>query len=386
MTKTCNAGGRSRRFFCQAFHGCRRCLLFLVTFLLTLPLPAATRLKDLVSIEGVRDNQLVGYGVVVGLAKTGDKQTTIFTTQTLANMLERMGTSVSATALRVTNTAAVMVTAVLPPFAQPGTKIDVTAASLGDATNLQGGMLLVTSLRGVNGQIYAVAQGPVVTGGFVAGRGGNAQTVNHPTVGRVPNGATVERIAPSVEPTTHVNLQLRMADFATAARVAAVVNKEFGATAPIAHADNSALISVVTPTEWKDRITEFIAALEDLKVEIDMPAKIVVNERTGTIVMGKDVRIAPVAILHGNLSVEIQTKLLVSQPGPLAPKATTEVVPETTVKAKDEPARTVVLKEGSTIEELVRALTAIGSSARDIIAILQNLRAAGALEAELEVI
>jgi flagellar P-ring protein precursor FlgI len=168
--------------------------------------------------------------------------------------------------------------------------------------------------------------------------------------------------------------------------VAAAVNKEFGATTPIAHADNSGLVSVTTPAEWKDRTTEFIAALEDLRVEVDMPAKIVVNERTGTIVMGKDVRIAPVAILHGNLSVEIQTKLLVSQPGPLSPKGTTEVVPETTVKAKEEPAKNVILKEGSTIEELVRALTAIGSSARDIIAILQNLRAAGALEAELEVI
>ncbi len=188
----------------------------------------------------MRDNQLVGYGLVVGLSKTGDKQTTIFSNQTIANMLERMGTSISATAIRVTNTAAVMVTATLPPFAQPGTKIDVTAASLGDATNLQGGLLLITSLRGVNGQIYAVAQGPVVTGGFVAGRGGNAQSVNHPTVGRVPNGATVERVAPSVEPTTRVNLQLHTSDFATSARVAAAVNKEFGATTPIAHAENAA--------------------------------------------------------------------------------------------------------------------------------------------------
>jgi len=349
-------------------------------------LPAATRLKDLVSIEGVRENQLVGYGVVVGLAKTGDKQTTIFSTQSLANMLERMGTSVSATAIRVTNTAAVMLTATLPPFAQPGIKIDVTASAIGDATNLQGGVLLLASLRGSNGQVYAEAQGPVVTGGFVAGRGGNAQTVNHPTVGRIPNGATIERPAPSVEPTTHVNLQLHTSDFANSARIAAVINQKVGNSQTIAHAANSALVSVATPSDWKDRMTEFIAALEDLTVEVDTPAKIVVNERTGTIVMGKDVRIAPVAILHGNLSVEIQTKLLVSQPGPASPKATTEVVPETTVKAKDEPAKNVVLKDGATIEELVRALTAIGSSARDIIAILQNLRAAGALEAELEVI
>ncbi len=355
-------------------------------FLLVGPSPAATRLKDLVSIEGVRENQLVGYGVVVGLAKTGDKQTTIFSTQSLANMLERMGTSVSATAIRVTNTAAVMLTATLPAFAQPGVKIDVTASAIGDATNLQGGVLLLSSLRGANGQIYAEAQGPVVTGGFIAGRGGNAQTVNHPTVGRIPNGATIERPAPSVEPTTHVNLQLHTSDFATSARIAAVINKKLGSEATIAHATNAGLITVATPADWKDRVTEFIAALEDLTVDVDSPAKIVVNERTGTIVMGKDVRILPVAILHGNLSVEIQTKLLVSQPGLGSQKGTTEVVPDTTVKTKDEPTKNVVLREGSTIEELVRALTAIGSSARDIIAILQNLRAAGALEADLEVI
>ena len=357
----------------------------LVFLLAAAQLTAATRLKDLVSIEGVRDNQLVGYGVVVGLSKTGDKQTTVFSNQSLANLLERMGVSVSSTAIRVNNTAAVMVTATLPPFAQPGVKIDVTAGAIGDATDLRGGLLLMTSLRGANGQVYAVAQGPVVTGGFVAGRGGNSQTVNHPTVGRVPNGAIVERLAPSVEPTTKVNLQLRMADFETASRVAAVINKQLGGKATIAHALNSALVSVGTPDEWKDRMTEFIAALEDLRVEVDTPAKIVVNERTGTIVMGKDVRIAPVAILHGNLSIEVQTKLQVSQPLP-GSKGTTEVVPQQSVAAKEEPARNVLLREGATIEELVRALTAIGSTARDIIAILENLRAAGALDAELEVI
>jgi flagellar P-ring protein precursor FlgI len=204
-------------------------------------------------------------------------------------------------------------------------------------------------------------------------------------VGRIPEGATVERIAPSVAPTTHVNLQLRNADFATSARIAEAINKDFGDKKAIAHAENSALVSVATPVEWKDRITEFIAALEELRIEVDAPARIVVNERTGTIVMGKDVRILPVAILHGNLSVEIQTKLQVSQPGPLS-QGKTETVPETKVAAKEEPAKNVVLKEGATVEELVRALTAVGSTARDIIAILQNLRAAGALDAELEVI
>ena len=354
-------------------------------FCLAAPIPAATRVKDLVSIEGVRDNQLVGYGVVVGLNKTGDKQQTIFSTQSLANLLQKMGVAVDGATIKVANTAAVIVTATLPPFAQPGTKIDITAAAIGDASNLQGGLLLMTSLRGTNGQVYAIAQGPVVTGGFVAGRGGNNQTVNHPTVGRVPNGASVERIAPSVEPTAHVRLQLRDEDFATASRIAEVINKQFGADKPVAQAENSALVDVDTPAGWRPRMAEFIAAVGELRVEVDMPAKIVVNERTGTIVMGKEVRIAPVAILHGNLSVEIQTVLQVSQPGPLS-QGKTEVVPEVTVRAKDEPTKSIVMKQGATVEELVRALTAIGSSARDIIAILQNLRAAGALDAELEVI
>ena len=195
----------------------------------------------------------------------------------------------------------------------------------------------------------------------------------------------LNRRPPSVEPTTRVRLQLRDTDFATSARVAEIINKHFPAEVPIAHADNGALISVSTPPEWKNRIPEFIADVEALSVEVDMPAKIVVNERTGTIVIGKNVRIAPVAILHGNLSVQIETKLLVSQPGPLS-SGTTQVVPDQKVTAKDEATRNVVLKEGATVEELVRALTAIGSSARDIIAILQNLRAAGALDAVLEVI
>jgi len=345
----------------------------------------ATRLKDLVSIEGVRENQLVGYGVVVGLNRTGDKQQTVFSTQSLAALLEKMGVAVSGSAIKVANTAAVMVTATLPPFAQPGTRIDVTASAIGDASNLQGGVLLMTSLRGADGQVYAVAQGPIVTGGFVAGRGGVSQTVNHPTVGRSPGGATVERTAPSVQPVAKVRLQLRTADFTTAVRVAEGINKQFPAAAPLASAENPAVVTVNAPDEWKSRMAAFIAAIEDVRVEVDAPARIVINERTGTIVMGKDVRIAPVAILHGNLSVEVQTDYLVSQPLPNS-RGTTEVVPQETVTARDEKAKNVSLGKGATVEELVRALTAIGSTARDIVAILQNLRAASALDAELEVI
>jgi flagellar P-ring protein precursor FlgI len=346
-------------------------------------LPSA-RLKDLVDVEGVRDNQLIGYGRVVGLAGTGDKQQTVFTNQSLTNMLERMGVIVSPTAIQVKNTAAVMVTATLPAFAQPGLHIDITVASTGDASNLRGGILLLTSLRGADGQVYAVAQGPVVTGGFIAGRGGAQTTVNHPTVGRSPNGATVERPAPSVAPKNLVRLQLRQSDFTTSARIVDAVNKKFSAVSPPAHAENAGLVTVSVPPEFSARTMEFMAQLENLLVDADSAARVVVNERTGTIVLGKDVRISPVAILHGNLSVEVKTVEMVSQPNPLS-AGTTEVTPQTTVSAKEEKARTVVLKQGATVEELVRALSAIGSTPRDIIAILQSLRSAGALEAELEV-
>jgi len=301
-------------------------LLLLIPFAGTAAIPTptkgATRLKDLISIEGIRENQLVGYGVVVGLNATGDKRQTVFSAQSLSNVLERMGITVSPTALRVANTAAVMLTATLPAFAQPGTRIDVTASAVGDASNLQGGILLMTSLLAANGQVYAVAQGPVVTGGFVAGKGGTNQTVNHPTVGRVPNGATIEQAAPSIAPTSIIRLQLRSADFATSARIADAINEHLGKTIHIAQAENSALISVETPAEWKGRMTEFIASIEDLRVAVDAVAKVVVNERTGTIVMGKDVRVSPVAILHGNLTIEIQTTFQVSQPNPLTTGAT----------------------------------------------------------------
>jgi len=352
---------------------------------LAAPLPAA-RLKDLVAIEGVRQNQLIGYGIVVGLAGTGDRQQTIFPYQSLANILERMGVSVSPTAIRVKNTAAVMVTATLPAFAQPGMPIDTTVSSIGDAANLQGGILVLTSLRGVDAQVYAVAQGPVVTGGFAAGRGGAQQTVNHPTVGRIPNGATVERPAPSVAPKTTVRLQLRQSDFTTSARIVEAVNRQFSSAGrPAAQAENAGLVSVAIPPDYASRVTAFLAELENLSVEGDGPARVVINERTGTIVLGKEVHIRPVAILHGNLNVEIQTALAVSQPAP-ASAGKTEVVPQTSVGAQEEKARSVVLQRGATIEELVHALATIGSTPRDIIAILQTLRSAGALDAEVEVI
>jgi len=348
---------------------------------------ASTRLKDLVSIEGIRDNQLMGYGLVVGLNGTGDKRQTVFSTQTLTNLLARMGISVNPTAIQVRNVASVLVTANLPPFAQTGSRLDVAVSTIGDASNLQGGMLVLTPLKGADGQIYAVSQGSVITGGFVAGRGGNTQTVNHPTTGRIPNGAIIEKNAPSVTPGTKVRLQLRQADFTTAARISAAINRKFAAgnTMLVAHAENAGLIEVEAPAEYKARAVEFLSELENVRVEADRPARIVINERSGTIVMGKEVQIAPVSILHGGLTVEIQTGLTVSQPEPLS-QGKTAVTPDVKVSAKQEKAKNIVLKKGASVEELVQAMLAIGSTPRDVIAILQNLKASGALDADLEVI
>ncbi len=343
---------------------------------------AATRLKELASLEGVRDNQLMGYGLVVGLNGTGDKRQTVFSAQALTNILRRMGVTVSPTAMLVKNMAAVIVTATLPPFAQTGTRIDITAAAIGDSTNLQGGMLLLTSLQGPDGEVYAAAQGPLLTGGFVAGGGGNAQTLNHPTVGRIPSGAIIERSPPTIAPTDKFRLQLHQADFSTAARIAEALNRRFPNAA---HAENSGAVMVTLPESFASRSVEFVAEMENLTVEADRVQKVVINERTGTIVLGKEVRISPVAILHGALSVEVRTTFEVSQPNPLAQGETT-TVPKVTVDAKEAKAQNVILSQGATVEDLVRALQAIGSTSRDIIAILQNMRAAGALSADIEVI
>ena len=362
-------------------------LFFLLSLLMLAPEPQPnTRLKELVSIEGVRDNQLIGYGLVVGLNHTGDSLQTLFPAQSAANLLQQMGVAVDPKLIHLANTASVMVTATLPPFAQPGMHIDVTAAAMGDARNLQGGLLLLTSLKGVDGQVYALSQGSVVTGGFSTGRGGNGQTVNHPTVGRIPGGATIERVGPSVAPTGRVKLQLLQPDFTTALRISDVINTKFGnAGSPLAKPENSALVAVTIPPEYTARTVEFIAEIEALQVQADRTARVVINERTGTIVMGKEVRVSPVAIMHGNLTVEIETVNTVSQPNALS-QGQTAVVPEVKVAAKEEKSRSLVLPKGATVEELVRALGSIGSTPRDVIGILQSLHAAGALEAEIDIL
>jgi flagellar P-ring protein precursor FlgI len=345
----------------------------------------AARVKDLASVQGVRSNQLVGYGLVVGLAGTGDKQGTEFTVQSLASVLGAMGIGVDAQAIQVKNVAAVMVTAELTPFARTGATLDVTVSSLGDATSLQGGTLVMTPLRGADGQIYALAQGSVSTGGFnVSGGSGTGAQKNHTTVGRVVSGATVEReLAFAIEHASSVRLALRDADFTTAQRVSDAINRAIGST--VASPPDSGSVVVQVPPERADSVVSFLAAIEAVEVEPDATARVVVNERTGTIVMGANVRITSVAIAHGSLSVAIATENDVSQPAPFSDGETTPIQ-NATVEIAEERARLHVVPTTVTIDELVSGLNEMGVTPRDLISILQAIKAAGAMSAELEIL
>lgn len=341
-------------------------------------------IRDISTIEGIRDNPLIGYGVVVGLKRTGDSQQTLFTTQTLANMLQRLGVQVPAATIQVRNIAAVMVTASLPPFARPGTNLDVTVSSVGDAKSLEGGVLLLTSLHAADGQVYAEAQGPLTLGGYTVGGNGNTKEVNHVTVGRVPGGGIVERDASiDLARLKIVSLSLREQDFTVTRDVAAAINHEFGKD--VAAAIDSRRVDLNIPLMGGAPVPSLIAKVQNLEVAIHPPAKVVMNERTGTIVMGGDVKLSAVSVLHGDLTVEVSTTFAVSQPTAFS-KGTTEVVPETSVKSKEGPARSIQLKEGASVEELINGLHTMGATARDIVAIIQAIKAAGGLQAELEVL
>ncbi|MGB8115141.1 MAG: flagellar basal body P-ring protein FlgI [Candidatus Sulfotelmatobacter sp.] len=344
-------------------------------------------IRDIATVEGIRNNSLIGYGLVVGLRGTGDKQQTYFTIQTLASVLQRMGVeippSVLQTVVQVKNVAAVFVSANLPPFARPGMPLDVTVGSAGDARSLEGGLLLLTPLYAADGQIYAAAQGPLVLGGYAAGSGGNAKQVNHPTTARIPNGALIERDSSlDLSKLHNFSLLLNEASFTTVEEVAAAVNHELGSAA--AKVVDSRRVEVQAPAGGSD-LPALLARVEDLEVEVRRKAKVVVNERTGTVVMGQDVRLGAVSILHGSFSIEVSTSYAASQPTP-GSAGQTEILPETKLTAKEAPARNVALSEGASVEELVTRLQAIGATARDVISILQAIKAAGALEAELEVI
>lgn len=346
------------------------------------------RLKDVATIDGIRDNQLVGYGLVVGLRGTGDSSQTVFPAQTLVSALERMGVTVpqtgtmSAMNMQVKNMAAVFVVATLPPFSSTGYKLDVTVSSAGDARSLEGGILLMTPLYGPDGQIYAQAQGALVLGGYVVAANGNSQRMNHPTTARIPSGAVVERPVPfELKQMQTLGVVLNNADFHTAEGVAAAINKQLGASR--AHAVDSRRIELaVRPGE--DRAA-LLSSIEEVHVEVTPRARVVVNERTGTVVIGGTVRLLPVSILHGGLAVNVITEPLVSQPNPLS-GGTTQVVQQTTLQAQDKPVNRIDLKQGATVEDLVRELQRTGATARDVISILQAMKEAGALEADLEVI
>jgi flagellar P-ring protein precursor FlgI len=354
-----------------------------------LEVPEATtstvRVRDVAGFHGAAPVPLIGYGLVIGLNKTGDRRQTVFSAQTLANMLERFGVGVPADEIKIENVAAVLVTAELPAFLRQGSRLDVTASSIGDARSLQGGTLVATPLRGPDGTIHALAQGPLSIGGFGGGRGGNAVTVNHLTVGRVPAGALVQ-IGQRVEMTSQkeVRLSLREPDFGNAHRLADVISASLGG--PVAKAIDPGTVAIDVPAVYRDAIPDLMAHLESLPMTVDRPSRIVINERTGTVVIGGGVRLGPAAVAHGNLSVRISTQYIASQPAPFANRGETVVVPDEKVDVTEGDAKLVTLGAGTTLDAVVRALNALGATPRDIIAILQALQSSGALNAEIVII
>lgn len=345
----------------------------------------AARVKDLVVVKGVRSNPLIGYGLVVGLAGTGDTRRTIFTQQSLANLLLRLGVNVDAARLDIRNTAAVMVTAEIPPFAGSGETIDVVVSALGDARSLTSGTLLMTPLKGADGEIYAVAQGQLVVGGYEVDAPFATVRKNFPTVARVPNGATIERTVPSrYVADGQILLTLNEADFTTADRIVTAVNQTFGDGT--ATASSPGQVEVKLPEAAQASPVAFLAQLERLDVTADSRARVVFNERSGTVVVGGEVRLGPASIAHGNLNVAVLTQFGVSQPAPFSRQGQTVVVPNTSVSVEEDETQLTAVAATTTVEDLVRALNAVGASARDLMAILEALKAAGSLRAELEVL
>ncbi len=361
----------------------RRLLLALLLLFVSVPALGQVRIKDIVDVEGVRQNQLIGYGLVVGLNGTGDKLgNSVFTRESLVGMLERLGVNTrdQAQKLSTKNVAAVMVTAELPAFARSGSRIDVAVSALGDATNLTGGTLLVTPLLAADGEVYAVAQGPLVTGAVAARGAASSVTRGVPTAGQVPNGATVEReIAYHLDKATHLHLSLRNPDLTTARRIEAAINKAIG---PIARTTDPR--TVVINLKGRDPIAT-LAKVEDLHVVPDTPAVVVIDEASGTIVMGANVRISTVAIAQGNLTIRVTETPQVSQPPPLS-NGRTRTVPRTRIQVNTQKDRRLgILSAGVTLRDLVASLNALGVGPRDLISILQAIKAAGALQADLEV-
>lgn len=363
--------------------------LLAAAFIISMAIPAiaaaqvSARIKDIAKVQGVRSNQLIGYGLVMGLAGTGDSDDQTFTIQSIANMLKSFGVMVNGAELKTKNVAAVMVTATLPAFAKSGDAIDITVSAMGDAKNLQGGTLIQTPLRAANGQIYAVGQGPVSTGGFATGNaGGASQRKNFPTVGNIPSGALVEREVPMVfADKDKITLSLSNPDFTTASRISEVIGRAFG---QIALPRDPGTVVVEIPSYYRDNVVSFVAAIEELPIAPDNVAKVVINERTGTVVVGGSVTIDQVAVAQGGLVVKVGKTTNVSQPPPLS-DGSTVVTQDTNLEVKEEPAGLVELPASSNVSDVVAALNAVGATPRDIISILQAIKAAGALHAELQI-
>jgi len=351
---------------------------------LTSPASATSRIKDLANVEGVRQNQLIGYGLVVGLNGTGDTLNNIpFTKQSLQAMLERMGVNIRGATIRTGNVAAVMVTGNLPAFATQGTRMDVTVSALGDAKSLQGGTLLVTPLLGADGNVYAVAQGSLAIGGFQAEGAAASITRGVPTNGRIANGAIVEReIEFALNRLPNVRLALRNADFTTAKRIAAAVNDYLGTKT--AEPIDPSTVQLSIPRDFKGNVVALLTEIEQLQVEPDIAAKIIIDERSGIIVMGRDVRVATVAVAQGNLTVSISESPQVSQPNPLS-RGRTVVTPNTRVGVQEDGKKLALVKDGVSLQQLVDGLNGLGIGPRDLIGILQAIKAAGAIEADIEV-
>jgi flagellar P-ring protein precursor FlgI len=347
--------------------------------------PGEVRVKDVASLQGVQPVPLIGYGLVVGLNKTGDRRQTIFSAQSLANMLEKLGLVVPGQLIKIENVAAVLVTSELPAFSRAGARLDVTVSSIGDARSLQGGTLVPTPLRGPDGNLHALAQGPLTLGGFGAGSGGNSVQVNHLTVGRVPSGALVQVGQQATLPSgEEILLALHEADFMSARRLADTVEADLGPG--VARVVDPATVAVRVPASYRVAVADLLSRIEALPMTVDAPARVVINERTGTVVVGSNVRLGAAAVAHGNLAVRISTRFEVSQPAPFSQEGRTAVVPRQDVDVEETEARLVSLEEGTSLESVVRALNALGATPRDIIAIMQALKAAGALRAELVLI
>lgn len=378
----------------------------LVGILLTAASVEAARIKDIAGIGGVRDNQLIGYGLVVGLAGTGDNLKNGFTRETLANMLTRQGLSMKDKELKSNNIASVMITAKLPPFAKIGSKIDVEVSSLGDAKSLLGGTLLMTPLRGADSEVYAVAQGPITIGGFSAsGAAGGGVSKNHTTVGAISNGAFVEKeLKYDFEKNTMLSINLFQGDFTTSTRLASTINSQIKEVKAVLVDANSVTVTVNEGSAGN--LVRIVSLIENLDVPVDSKAVVIMNEKTGTVVMGEKVRISTVAVAHGNLSIEIKEEKKVSQPLPFAPRpfaggfgrqfenpaaivapgGQTVVTPETKIAAAEEKKQLMLVPKGITIQEVIKGLNAIGVSPRDLITIMQAIKAAGALQADLRII